>query len=395
MESKIPVNPAILRWAREDAGISLEDAAALAKISAIKATSKTPALTPAERLQKIESGETSITATVFSALARIYRRPEITFFLPLPPRKEKLLADFRTLNSHIPYKDSPEFSALKRYIINLHKGLKDIVAENGGEPIPFVGSVSSNASVASVVARVHEILGEDPRRNSVRNEDDFFNKLRERIQDAGVYVILAGNLGSHHSSVSMEEFRGICVADTVAPLIVINPNDTLRARIFSLLHEFCHVLLGISGIFNDAGVTAVTHGKAHEKLCNAVAAEYLVPAVQQVSLAESEISDIKIKELAKKFHVSEFVISRRLLDLNKITKEEYERLTNIYISKARQAKVHSGKTGGPSANIIARSYLGNKLIQTVWGAAASGQIAFTDASTLLGISVSRLDKVCV
>ena len=395
MESKIPVNPAILRWAREDAGISLEDAAALAKISAIKATSKTPALTPAERLQKIESGETSITATVFSALARIYRRPEITFFLPLPPRKEKLLADFRTLNSHIPYKDSPEFSALKRYIINLHKGLKDIVAENGGEPIPFVGSVSSNASVASVVARVHEILGEDPRRNSVRNEDDFFNKLRERIQDAGVYVILAGNLGSHHSSVSMEEFRGICVADTVAPLIVINPNDTLRARIFSLLHEFCHVLLGISGIFNDAGVTAVTHGKAHEKLCNAVAAEYLVPAVQLVSLAESEISDIKIKELAKKFHVSEFVISRRLLDLNKITKEEYERLTNIYISKARQAKVHSGKTGGPSANIIARSYLGNKLIQTVWGAAASGQIAFTDASTLLGISVSRLDKVCV
>jgi len=208
-------------------------------------------------------------------------------------------------------------------------------------------------------------------------------------------VVLAGNLGSHHSNVSLEEFRGICIADPVAPLIVINPNDTLRARIFSLLHEFCHILLGISGVFNDAGVTAVVHSRAHEKLCNAVAAEYLVPASQLCILAEGEISETDIKELAKKFRVSAFVIARRLLDLGRITKEEYERLTNIYIFQSRQTKARTSDAGGPNANIIARSHLGNKLIQTVWGAATSGQIAFTDASTLLGISASRLDKVCV
>ena len=388
----IPVNPEILRWAREEAGMSLDEAALKAKISDIKATSKTPAQSPGEHLGKIESGEAPLTSGNFKELAKLYRRPEITFFLSRPPRKSDFVADFRKIEGREPKKDSPEFAALKRRISCLHKGLREIADLNGSPRLSFVGSVRPTDSVSSIVERIHAILGEDPRKGKVKDEADFFRQLREQIQKAGVYVSLIGNLGSWHTNISLEEFRGICIADEKASIIIINPNDTVRARVFSLMHEFCHVLLGMSGVFNDLGVFELEHEKRHEQICNAVAAEYLVPEKILIEFFNKKDIDENVEEAAKFFRVSIFVIVRRLFDVGKISKDKYRELTNFYF-KSIQNKPK--KDSHPNPDVVMRSYLGEKLLQTLWEAAIDGQIDYTDASSLLGISATRLEKVCL
>lgn len=391
--TSIPVNPAILRWAREDAGFSLEEAAIRAKINEIKPRGQQTGMTPAQRLAFLETGELPVSPTQLSSLAKAYRRPEITFFLPAPPCKENLLADFRTVDSLPHTKDSPEFAALKRRIINLHRGLKDIAEAEEASPLPFVGSLPGSSSVPELVSAIKDILGPDPRETPrVRSEDDFFKELREQAQQAGIYVVLLGDLGSHHSAVSLEEFRGISIADPLAPLIIINPHDTLKARVFSLLHELCHILQGRTGISNKDEFAPIRHSRQQEYFCNAVAAEYLVPANE---MRHEIISDLgaDMTRLAKKYKVSELVISRRALDLGKISQDDYNMLARFYISNSRRRKESPSQKGGPNANQVAAFRLGKKLISSVLGAADSGYIGFSEASSLLGLPVSRFSKV--
>lgn len=388
----VPANPAILRWAREDAGLSLEEAARKARINALAPRGGKDGVSPAERLRSIESGESPLTISLLQALAKAYQRPEVTFFLPCPPRKEKLLADFRTVDSRQPTVDSPEFAALKRHIIALHKGLKDIAEAEEDPPLAFVGSIRPHSPVDEVVPAIKAVLGQDPRDMSrLRDENDFFHALREQAQQAGIYVILLGDLGSHHTAIPLEVFRGLSISDPRVPLIVINPNDTLKARVFSLLHEICHIFIGATGYCSGRGETDTHHDRAQETFCNAVAAEYLVPEdkLRGETIYTPLIQCFDV--IAKKFKVSSIVIARRAKDLNKISQQDYDAAVRFYIERARSTRNRT--TGGPDANKVLKSRLGKKLISKVVDAAYNGHINFNEASSLLGISVSRLDKV--
>ena len=88
-----------------------------------------------------------------------------------------------------------------------------------------------------------------------------------------MFVLLLGNLGSHHSSIPVEIFRGFALADPIAPDdTVINDRDARAAWSFTALHELVHLWLGDTGI---SGVDAENHV---EQYCNDVAGEILLPA---------------------------------------------------------------------------------------------------------------------
>jgi Zn-dependent peptidase ImmA (M78 family) len=77
-----------------------------------------------------------------------------------------------------------------------------------------------------------------------RTAEDAFKYLRTQVERTGVFVLLIGNLGSHHSNVSVEVFRGFALADDVAPFIVVNDQDAKVAWSFTVLHELVHIWLG-------------------------------------------------------------------------------------------------------------------------------------------------------
>jgi hypothetical protein len=61
---------------------------------------------------------------------------------------------------------------------------------------------------------------------AARDHDEAFGILRDHTEAAGVFVLLLGNLGSHHTNIDLETFRGFALADQEAPFLVINDQVT-------------------------------------------------------------------------------------------------------------------------------------------------------------------------
>ena len=84
-------------------------------------------------------------------------------------------------------------------------------------------------------------------------------------------MLVLGDLGSYHTELNVEVFRGFALADEFAPFVVINPRDSAAARCFTLLHELVHLWLGEPGISGGDPLDPV------EVFCNKVASNFLLP----------------------------------------------------------------------------------------------------------------------
>src|SRR3990167_5998012 len=88
MTQPIPVNPAILQWARKTAGLPIEEV--VHKLNKKRVT--------AETLAAWERGEGAPTYPQLEMLAyEVYKRPLALFFFPDPPSEETPEQTFRTL----------------------------------------------------------------------------------------------------------------------------------------------------------------------------------------------------------------------------------------------------------------------------------------------------------
>ena len=393
----IPINPALLQWARLEAGLSLQEAAERAKLTSPRQKKGEERISPMDRLASWEQGLDTPSLNQLESIADAYRRPLLTFFLSEPPQRVETLVDFRTIYGRSITADSPEFSALKRRIIMIHRELKAISEDEGTPPVSFVGSCSASSGVGFLVEAMRKALGvkfEDQRQQ--KTEDDLLGYLRDLVHNAGVYVMLLGDVGSHHSKVDPEEFRGIAVADSSAPLIVINKYDAKPAILFTLIHELAHIWVGASGISNLNSLGIDGSNNYIEQFCNAVAAEFLVPETQISAAWKDTEGSLQqaVDTLAKRFKVSGAVIGRRLLDTGFISAHEYGALLITYKKRWKSAKDKSKLgSGGPNQNILAGYYLGQKTLTTLIQAANNGKITLQDAARVLRIPVSRFDKV--
>src|SRR5262249_16256045 len=153
---------------------------------------------------------------------------------------------------------------------------------NEAETLAFIGSVTVNQPVD----RLAEIISKHLRFSldafrARKNIDEAFAYVRERVENAGVFVLLLGNLGSYHTNIPLEAFRRFALPDSIAPMIVINDLDARSAWSFTAFHELVHLWLGATGVSgaND------TQNKI-EQFCNDVAGELLLPRAELESLAK-------------------------------------------------------------------------------------------------------------
>ena len=96
------------------------------------------------------------------------------------------------------------------------------------------------------------------------------------IEASGVLV-----LATRGGKVAVDEMRGMSLYFDVLPVIVLNGSDYPRPRLFSLLHEFTHLVLHTEGlcdvVTDDRPPTA---DRSLEARCNAIAAAVLMPAAE-------------------------------------------------------------------------------------------------------------------
>ncbi len=387
------VSPGILQWARETAGLTLEEATKKLGIREVGGKS------PLDRLSALESGEAEPTRPMLLKMAKQYRRPLIVFYMEKQPRKGDRGQDFRTLPDSYSEESMALVDALLRDVLVrqslMRSGLED---EEYAKPLKFVGSMQTTDSIDGVVQSIKRTIGIDL--NDFRKELSYekaFAYLREKIEAAGVFVLLMGDLGSHHTAFDLDVFRGFALSDEIAPFIVINDRDSRAAWSFTLLHELTHIWLGQTGI-SGSSYTEL----AIETLCNKVASELLLPEGDLSSLIVNNVNFDELKDritdFASERNLSSSMVAYKLYLSGKLDSKiwrnlasEYRRLWLEYKEEKRDKARE--KKGGPSYYVVRRHRLGENLISIVHQMILGGTLTTLKASKVLGVAPKNVQTL--
>ena len=397
---KVKVNPEILVWARETAGLEPEEAAEKLFKNASKESAE-------QRLANMESGREDPSRSKLHDMAKLYYRPPLLFYLSQKPQEETPPIDFRANPSSNTKRENALLDALIRNMRVRQSVLRAAMEEDeevGAERVGFLGSqsMSNENEKDGVLEALKAILNMDMSEyRNQKNDQEAFKLLRYHAESAGVFVLLARNLGNYHTDLSVDVFRGFCLFDEIAPFIVINPADAQLAQSFTLLHEMTHLLLGNSGI--SAGYL----GRKTDQFCNDVAGEYLLPTEDLSSLPKLKDMDIqavseRIGKFARQRRLSASMVAYKAFRSKIVNQSELESLLGIYRDKwlhdqkrkSDQRKEKEEKTekkaGGPPP---IRYMLGPTLIQRVRELTQSGLLSSVRAGQVLGTRPYNVHKL--
>jgi len=385
------LNPQILTWARETAGLSVDEAA---RALGFKDSRDRTAV---ERLQGMESGKEEPSRTVLKTMAQKYHRSLLVFYLGEPPRKGDRGQDFRRAPGTSAPEYDPTLDALIRDIRGRHSIVKDLLEQTDSKRVDYVASVTTNVPPAELAQRITERLGlslADFRQKA--NVQSAFGYLREKIEASGTFVLLLGNLGSYHTNIPSGVFRGYAIADLIAPLIVVNDQDAQVAWAFTSLHELTHLWLGTTGV---SGGNADTQLEAY---CNSVAGEILLPDQEMNELhflrrASLQVTIAAIAEFANSRKISRPMVAYKLLRVNVITRARWQELDRYYgdewtTAQARE-RIGDKDEGGPNYYVVKRHRLGRALLGLVEASLAEGFLTHTKAGQVLGVNPRNVDPL--
>jgi Zn-dependent peptidase ImmA (M78 family) len=386
------LNPEIFTWARNTAGLSADEAARALGFNNTRDRSA------AERLRALEAGDEEPSRSVLVRMAKAYRRSLLVFYLAEPPRTGDRGQDFRTVAGAPPPLYNPALDALIRDVRGRQTIVRSLLEETEPQPVDFVGAASMNDPTDDLARRIVERLQfslADFRRQA--RVEDAFNYLREKIEAAGAFVLLLGNLGTHHTNIPVDIFRGFAIADPIAPFIVINDQDARAALAFTALHEVAHLWLGTTGISGTSIEARI------ESYCNDVAGEILLPRAEIRTLAHlrpTQFDNIieTISTFARARKISRAMVAYKLLRVDAIAEATWRQLTDRFrqewiASRARQEEADSGHSGGPSYYVVKRHRLGNALLDLARRSLGEGVLTHTKAAQILGVKPRNVDPL--
>ena len=376
------LNPQILLWARESAGLTLDDAARGLGLSGENASA---------RLAQMEAGEREPTRPQLLKMANRYRRPLLTFYLPEPPAAAPRTHDFRTL----PERERGS-EALLRALVRDVKTRQALVRSSledaeEGDRLPFVGSINpADGSEALATAMRRTVRFDRDAYRRARTTDEAFRVLRDAVEAAGVYVLLMGNLGHHTSNLSPGVFRGMAIADDVAPFIVINETDARSAWPFTLLHELGHVLIG------ETGISGYDSDQASERLCDDAAARLLLDRDELYAISRRQEFDALVDDIgafANARKVSRKMVAYNMLRAGIVPAVLYRRLADQFDEDRFEFPRRAAGKGAPDYFVVRRHRVGQGLIRLVDRMMAEGVLTTTKASKVLGVKATAVGRM--
>ena len=223
----------------------------------------------------------------------------------------------------------------------------------------------------------------------------FYQYVRQKLESKGIFVHC-------FTGVEVEAVRGIAIFDETNPIIGINDDDRYPAKTFSIIHELVHILKRQSTLCNDMYTSFTTQGE--EVFCNAVAGDVLVPAEALAAYFDAHtitsISLDGIKTIADRFSVSREVITRRLFDTGRFTKDAYDTFTSeirrSFEQEREAAKVarSEGRTQPVPRNISREAVdkTSTSLCRVLLIGYGEGIFSKQDLSGLLGIKEKHIPK---
>ena len=372
----------MLRWAREQMGISLAEVAHHfgrpdAIISAWEDGSQAPTYAQLEQL-------------AYS----LYKRPVAIFFFSEPPDEPVVRKSFRTLpDSAIEEMLADTRLALRRAsamqinLSELHQG------RNPSRRIIFRSvKIDTTTTARSAAEMTRQFLGislsDQIQWGSAKVALDVW---RDAVQECGIYVF--------KRSFRQEDFFGFCLMDEEFPIIYLNNSAAHSRQVFTLVHELAHVILNVNSTTQPATLwpdKLVGDAKATEVFCNEFASELIVPVGDFTNQFDANISTEDLcAKLAKRYSVSREVIARKLLNQEKISKHKYESLALRWTEEFEEQKKRQKESGGGDYYATHATYLGRKYLQLAFSYYYSGRITTAELASYLSVkarNVSGLEK---
>ena len=386
----LAVKPEILIWARETAALDIDEAA---KKLGFK-DSTTSAAT--EKLKLLEGGQRNPSRAQLNRMSKVYHQPLLVFYLPNPPIRGDWGEDFRTIPQQtLDRKGNAHLNFLMRDIRAAQNLVRDLLEEDNSEPLPFIGSAAMSSGYDAVAQDIVEALKFDlGLYRDTNNVRDAFSYLRECIEGRGIFVLLKSDLGSQHTTIPVEVFRGFAFADPLAPFIVINRQDSVAAWSFTALYEVAHLWLGSSGVSGKWGEYEI------DNFCNQVAGAILLPPdeLRIADINETEEFDELVHQISTFAHersISRAMVAYNVLLNEKINGELWRKLDQKFQNdrsrrkEMERASQRSQKVG-PSYYTIHRHQLGNPLIDLAKRHIQSRSLTPTKAAVILGVAPTRV-----
>jgi Zn-dependent peptidase ImmA (M78 family) len=377
----------VLRWARESCGLSA--LAAARKLGL-----------PEDRVQGWEAGTAVPTIAQLRKAAEVYKRSLAVFFLSAPPEGFDTLRDFRRLDGADAGHWSPELHEEFRRAHTQRDFARELAETEERElPDAWRIPVSADDSDAEIAARIRAALkkvGPLPIPPATPSPYEHLNAWVSAIEASGVLV-----LATRGGKVSVDEMRGMSLYFDVLPVIVLNGGDYPRPRLFSLLHEFVHLVLHTEGlcdvVTDDKPRTA---DRSLEARCNAIAAAVLMPAAEVRARPEVNArKDIPaswdydtLRPVAAQFGVSAEAFLRRLSTLGLVPLDLYRQRRAEFIAAHDDEADRTRASGGDWYRSTVRN-LGKAYVRAVTDAHRRRVIDSNTAAIYLDAKVSQIPRL--
>ncbi|MGI9346349.1 MAG: ImmA/IrrE family metallo-endopeptidase, partial [Gammaproteobacteria bacterium] len=297
-----------------------------------------------------------------------------------PPKAVVPLPDMRTVENREITEPSLDLLEVIHLCQWRQEWYKDYLHRTSNASCDFVGSASLEDEPQRVAATIRKLLQLPlipPKGTWEQRVKDLTQQAAEKV---GVLSMRMSMLGSHHRMLDPEEFRGFALADDRAPVICINGADSKGAQAFTFAHEFAHLMLGETALSGSPRPTEETSDV--EQWCNAVAAEFLVPADDFLSQDASQVN-----ELVRRYKASALVILIRLKTLNAINRQEFQQRYDQEKERIeREKKGFSVPHGRRRGQINEANPL---LCRAVISSVREGRTTFKEAFSLLRVKNTK------
>ena len=214
-----------------------------------------------------------------------------------------------------------------------------------------------------------------------KDANKVYASLRQFIEGLGVFVL--------HYNFGSDDVSGLYARVDGGPhTVLINTRGSSKARkLFTLAHEFCHVLLRADGVSN----ATVARNKT-EVFCNQFAASLLAPkTLIQTALNrygyKIELFGDSIRLLARNLGISQQALVLRLVDEGFLENKDYTRWMAQFKGRTPTGDESDGPGGGNGNDHIKskRTKYGHSLLRTLSEAKKEGLLDDIDIYRLSGI----------
>jgi Zn-dependent peptidase ImmA (M78 family)/transcriptional regulator with XRE-family HTH domain len=360
---RVPINGSTLRWARNLSHMTEEELGRAAGISA-------------NRIIEIEDGAEGPTYVQTRKMAKKLDRPAAFFLIPPPATADiPVTADFRGRGDEMPSLLAREIKRAEAH----RRTLDDL--EGIASPPPLPSQVSWQSIIENATAARHALGIEISTVPHTALGNPSFNYWRGLLERAGLVIFQTTGIG-------LDTYRGLSIHHETRPIILLNGADSAGGKIFTLFHEMAHL------VNRTSGLCLLEERNTDEALCNAFAAEFLMPTSEIQRIASGPEPSDEVTRVAHHFRVSKLAAAIKLKSMNRLTEAELEIVRSESDAEWQRNRERLAESDGvpPQWSLRLRD-LGQSYTSSVFRALENQRISMLDATYLLDAKVPTIEKM--